>query len=346
MKTLVTGAAGFIGYHLARRLAEAGGEVVGIDNLNEYYDVALKHGRLSELGIKRVAAGESRSERHENLRFIRMDISDADAVRSLFERERFDRVCHLAAQAGVRYSIDAPFEYAEANMRGFLSLLEAARGAPPRHLVYASTSSVYGLNGTMPFSPHAAADHPVSLYAASKKANEAMAHAYAHVFGLPLTGLRFFTVYGPWGRPDMAPIKFAKAISQRQSIDVYNNGRMRRDFTYIDDIIDGMVVVLDNPPTMQPGWDGEQADPASSSAPYRILNIGRGEPVELMYFIRALERAFGHEVEKRYLPLQPGDMVSTWADTKDLEALGYRPQVSIDEGVRRFAEWYGSTDLV
>jgi UDP-glucuronate 4-epimerase len=352
LKILVTGAAGFIGYHLTKRLAERGDTVVGVDNINDYYDVGLKYGRLAELGIEvpDAPAGSEvaalQSSRYKTLTFRRMDVGDAAAMRALFEAEKFDYVCHLAAQAGVRYSIDAPFEYVDANMHGFLSVLEAARAAPPTHLVYASTSSVYGLNGALPFSPHHGADHPVSLYAASKKANEAMAHAYSHVFGLATTGLRFFTVYGPWGRPDMAPIKFARAISNGETIDVYNNGEMRRDFTYVDDIVEGILAVMEHPPAADAGWDAEAADPASSAAAYRVYNIGRGEPVELMDFIGALERELGVEAKKNFLPMQPGDMVATWADTRDLEALGYRPRVSIDEGVRRFVEWFKGCDLV
>lgn len=352
MKVLLTGAAGFIGFHLAKRLTERGDTVVGVDNLNAYYDVSLKHGRLRELGFEAAAedggpgAGPLTSSKFGALTFRAMDVADAGALAKLCEAERFDVVVHLAAQAGVRYSIEAPFEYVEANMRGFLSVLEAARAAPPRHLVYASTSSVYGLNGTLPFSPHHGADHPVSLYAASKKSNEAMAHAYSHVFGLPTTGLRFFTVYGPWGRPDMAPIKFARAISRGETIDVYNNGEMRRDFTYVEDIVDGIIAVMQHPPAAEPAWDARTADPAASAAPYRLLNIGRGEPVELMTFIAALERELGREAKKNYMPMQPGDMTATWADTTELERFGYRPRVSIDEGVRRFVEWYKGCELV
>jgi UDP-glucuronate 4-epimerase len=353
--------AGFIGFHLAKRLAARGDDVVGIDNLNDYYDVSLKYARLRELGLEvgTDADGERtrmsgqpdtgspsvvRSTRHESMVFRRMDVADASALRGLMETERFDLVFHLAAQAGVRYSIDAPFEYVDANMAGFLSVLEACRAAPPKHLVYASTSSVYGLNGSMPFSPHAGANHPVSLYAASKKANEAMAHAYSHVFGLATTGLRFFTVYGPWGRPDMAPIKFARAITRGETIDVYNNGEMRRDFTYVEDIVEGLLIAGEVVPTADPSWDAREADPASSSAPYRVYNIGRGEPVELMDFIGALERELGKEARKNYMPMQPGDMVATWADTSDLRSHGYTPKVSINEGVRRFVEWFRQWD--
>lgn len=344
MKLLVTGIAGFIGFHLARHLAERGDDVVGVDNINAYYDVELKHARLAELGIHapEKRGDEVQSTRYGGLRFLLHDIGDAEAMARLFGEEHFDYVCHLAAQAGVRYSLEAPFEYVDANMQGFLSLLEAARGRPPKHVVYASTSSVYGLNRKLPFSPHDGADHPVSLYAASKKANEVIAHSYSHVFDLPTTGLRFFTVYGPWGRPDMAPIKFARAIRRGDSIDIYNNGEMRRDFTYVSDIVEGILSVLDQPPVVgRTETDLQPADdPASSSAPYRILNIGRGEPVDLMDFVAALERELGREAKKLYLPMQPGDMVATWADTSDLEAFGYRPTVSIEEGVRRFVEWF------
>jgi UDP-glucuronate 4-epimerase len=352
VKVLITGAAGFIGFHLAARLAERGDTVVGLDNLNTYYDVSLKYGRLRELGIEAGEKGTGgasavvTSTRFDTLTFRRMEIAEAAVLRDLFKAERFEVVIHLAAQAGVRYSIDAPFEYVEANMRGFLSVLEAARAAPPRHLVYASTSSVYGLNGALPFSPHHGADHPVSLYAASKKSNEAMAHAYSHVFALPTTGLRFFTVYGPWGRPDMAPIKFARAISRGDTIDVYNNGEMRRDFTYVDDIVDGILAVMEHPPEPDPAWDAKAADPATSAAPYRVYNIGRGEPVELMDFIGALERELGQSAVKNFMPMQPGDMVTTWADTSDLERLGYRPRVSIDEGIRRFVEWFKERESI
>jgi UDP-glucuronate 4-epimerase len=341
MNVLLTGMAGFIGFHLARRLAERGDTVAGVDNLNAYYDVELKHARLAELGIRAPEhGGEAESSRYDGLRFLRRDIGEAEAMASLLADHRFDYVCHLAAQAGVRYSLDAPFEYVDANMRGFLSLLEAARGAPPKHFLYASTSSVYGLNRKLPFSPHDGADRPVSLYAASKKANEAMAHAYGHLFDLPTTGLRFFTVYGPWGRPDMAPIKFARAITRGETIDVYNNGEMRRDFTFVSDIVEGILAVLENPPARTGPDSNAVDDPSTSPAPYRILNIGRGEPVELMDFIRALERELGTEAKKRFLPMQPGDMVATWADTSGIEAFGYRPTVSVDEGVRRFVQWY------
>ena len=290
--------------------------------------------------IRPGAGGAAGSSVYPNVRFLQRDIGEVAAMAELFAEERFDYVCHLAAQAGVRYSLDAPFEYVDANIHGFLSLLEAARAVPPAHFVYASTSSVYGLNSRLPFSPHHGADHPVSLYAASKKANEAMAHAYSHLFDLPTTGLRFFTVYGPWGRPDMAPIKFARAITRGETIDIYNNGEMRRDFTYVADIVEGILTVLENPPARTQPDPNAGDDPSTSPAPYRILNIGRGEPVELMDFIRALERELGTEAKKRFLPMQPGDMVATWADTGELEAFGYRPRVSVDEGVRRFVEWY------
>ncbi|MFW5729022.1 MAG: NAD-dependent epimerase [Spirochaetota bacterium] len=353
MKVLITGIAGFIGFHLARRLAERGDQVLGVDNLNEYYDVSLKHDRLGELGLNAGASAASArgatdarscraSRRYPNLRFRRLDLADAGTVADLVASEQPEIICHLAAQAGVRYSLEAPFEYVTANLQGFLSVLEAARRTPPRHLVYASTSSVFGLNGRLPFSPHHSAEHPVSLYAATKKANEMMAHSYGHVFDLPTTGLRFFTVYGPWGRPDMAPVKFARKIAAGEPIDVYNYGDMRRDFTYVDDIVEGILLVLDNPPERNPDWDRTEADPASSSAPYRIFNIGNGSPVELRDFISALEQELGREAEKNFKPMYAGDMAETWADTSDLEALGYQARTPVDEGVARFVEWFRS----
>ena len=329
MKVLITGAAGFIGMHVAERLLANGLEVVGIDDLNAYYDPALKEARLARL---RPATGFS---------FERMDIADRDAMRRLFETHRFDRVVHLAAQAGVRYSITNPHAYADANLVGFVNVLEGCRHGGVKHLVYASSSSVYGGNAKMPFSEHDPVDHPVSLYAATKKANELMAHTYSHLFGLPTTGLRFFTVYGPWGRPDMAAFLFADAILAGRPIDVFNHGNMRRDFTYIDDIVEGVVRLLDHPPQGDPAFDPMRPDPATSRAPYRVFNIGNSEPVQLMEFIGAMESAIGQPATKRLLPMQDGDVPATFADTSALAALvGFAPRTPVTEGVRRFVQWY------
>ncbi len=353
MNILVTGSAGFIGFHLSRRLLGAGHNVVGLDNLNDYYDVALKRARLAELGIRIDATTTTKgrpsspvqSHRHPGHLFSHTDISDAEAVAALFAERFFDVVVNLAAQAGVRYSITHPLPYAQSNLVGFLNILEGARHQHAEggcgHLIYASTSSVYGLNGTMPFSPDQSTEHPVTLYAATKKANEMMAHSYSHLYGLPTTGLRFFTVYGPWGRPDMAPILFARAISEGRPIDVYNHGRMSRDFTYVDDIVEGIVGLLDKPPAANSEWNRRVPRPHDSSAPYRIFNIGRGEPVQLEDFISAIEEALGKEAIRTYLPMQPGDVEATWADTGTLEAAtGYAPQVSVAEGVARFIRWF------
>ncbi len=329
MKILVTGAAGFIGMHAALRLLERGDEVVGIDNLNDYYEVSLKEARLAQL--------QGRS----GFRFEKVDIADRAAIERIFAAERFDKVIHLAAQAGVRYSIKNPHAYADSNLVGFVNILEGCRNNQVRHLVYASSSSVYGGNTRMPFSEHDSVDHPVSLYAATKKANELMAHAYSHLYGLPTTGLRFFTVYGPWGRPDMAPFLFCNAILAGRPIDVFNHGRMRRDFTYVDDIVEGMIRVMDRNAEADPAYDPELADPACSHAPYRIFNIGNSEPIPLLDFIGALENALGRTAEKRMLPMQAGDVVATYADTSLLEYwTGYRPRIPVEEGVRRFVEWF------
>jgi UDP-glucuronate 4-epimerase len=329
MKVLITGAAGFIGMHVAERLLANGLEVVGIDDLNAYYDPALKEARLARL---RPSTGFS---------FERMDIADRDAMKRLFETHRFDRVVHLAAQAGVRYSITNPHAYADANLVGFVNVLEGCRHSGVKHLVYASSSSVYGGNAKMPFSEHDSVDHPVSLYAATKKANELMAHTYSHLFGLPTTGLRFFTVYGPWGRPDMAAFLFADAILAGRPIDVFNHGNMRRDFTYIDDIVEGVVRLLDHPPQGDPAFDPMHPDPATSRAPYRVFNIGNSEPVQLMEFIGAMESAIGQTATKRLLPMQDGDVPATFADTSALAALvGFAPRTPVAEGVRRFVQWY------
>lgn len=329
MKILVTGAAGFIGFHTSRKLLEAGLEVVGLDNCNDYYDIQLKRDRLSLLS------------KYDQFTFVEMDLADRAAMEALFSTHGFDRVIHLAAQAGVRYSIENPHTYAESNLIGHLNVLEGCRRNDVKHLVYASSSSVYGMNTSMPFKTSDSVDHPVSLYAATKKANELMAHTYAHLYGLPTTGLRFFTVYGPWGRPDMAPIKFAKAIFAGDPIDVYNFGKMQRDFTYIDDIVEGIVRVADKIPQPQEQWNPESGSAAESSAPYRVYNIGAGRSVELMDFIAAIEESTGIEAKKNMLPIQPGDVPATWADTDDLyAAIGYRPQVGVQEGVARFVEWY------
>lgn len=329
MKHLVTGAAGFIGYHVAERLLQRGDEVVGLDNLNPYYDPALKEARLERL------------RHHPGFRFVKLDLADRPAMEALFQVERFPRVIHLAAQAGVRYSVTHPHSYVESNLVGFLHILEGCRHHGVEHLTYASTSSVYGLNTQMPFSVHQAVDHPMSLYAATKKANELMAHSYAHLYRLPSTGLRFFTVYGPWGRPDMALFLFTRAILEGKPIDVFNHGRMRRDFTYIDDIAEGVVRASDRPAAPSDTWSGDVPDPATSSAPYRIYNIGNSEPAELMDFISALERALGKTAEKNYLAMQPGDVPATAADVADLvRDVGFKPSTTIETGVARFVAWY------
>ena len=345
MKILVTGTAGFIGFHLAKRLLERGDEVVGLDNINDYYDLRVKYGRLKETGISHDSDIEYgklyTSERYSGYRFIKLNLEDRAAIEALFEKERFDKVCNLAAQAGVRYSLTNPHAYIDSNIVGFINILEACRHHEVEHLVYASSSSVYGLNETMPFSTHDNVDHPISLYAASKKSNELMAHTYSHLYGLPTTGLRFFTVYGPWGRPDMALFLFTKAILEDRPIDVYNYGNMQRDFTYIDDIVEGVVRVIDHPPKGNPEWSGKHPDPASSKAPYKIYNIGNNNPVKLMDFIEAIEKAVGKEAKKNLLPIQPGDVPATYADVSDLvEDLRYKPDTPIEEGVKAFIRWY------
>jgi UDP-glucuronate 4-epimerase len=329
MKMLVTGAAGFIGFHTAKMLLERGEEVVGIDNLNSYYDPALKAARLAIL------------ERLPNFRFQRLDIADRAGIESLFKAEAFQRVVHLAAQAGVRHSIEHPHAYIDSNIVGFLHIIEGCRRAGVKHLVYASTSSVYGANTRMPFSVHQNVDHPLTLYAATKKANELMAHSYSNLYGLPTTGLRFFTVYGPWGRPDMALFLFTKCILEDKPIDVFNFGRHKRDFTYIDDIVRGVVAAVDKIAQPDPTWDSANPDPATSSAPYRIYNIGNERPVELLEYISVLEKCLNRTAKKNLLPLQMGDVSESWADVADLARdLNYRPTTPVAEGVARFVEWY------
>jgi len=344
MKVLVTGTAGFIGSFTAVRLAEKGDEVVGIDSVNDYYDVNLKYGRLERDGIgrRKAEAGEwVRSTRSRNYRFKRMNLEDRESIQELFMKESFDSVCHLAAQAGVRYSLLNPYSYVEANVSGFLNILECCRHHSVKHLVYASSSSVYGLNEKYPFSVRDNVDHPVSLYAATKKANELMAHTYSHLYGVPTTGLRFFTVYGPWGRPDMALFLFTRAILEDRPIDVFNHGRMKRDFTYIDDIVTGVLKVLGKRPHGDPEWSGKEPDPSRSLAPYRLYNIGNNSPVELMAFIEAIENALGKKARMNMLPMQPGDVPATWANVDDLvRDFDYAPAMKLEEGVQRFVEWY------
>ena len=326
---LVTGAAGFIGYHVTKRLLERGDAVVGIDNLNPYYDPKLKEARLQQF------------RDFDRFEFVRLDVADRAEMASLFRQRRPQRVIHLAAQAGVRYSVENPHAYVDSNVTGFLNVLEGCRHNDVEHLVYASTSSVYGANTKQPFSEHQNADHPVSLYGATKKANEMMAHSYAHLYRLPVTGLRFFTVYGPWGRPDMALFKFTRGILAGEPIPVFNEGRMIRDFTYIDDVAEGVVRILDRVAGPDPKWDGDHPDPATSNAPYHIYNIGNNRPVELMTYISVLEHALGRKAKLDLLPMQAGDVPSTMADVSDLErATGFRPRTSVEEGIARFVTWY------
>jgi UDP-glucuronate 4-epimerase len=328
-RLLVTGAAGFIGFHLTDQLLRRGDSVVGLDNLNPYYSVQLKKDRLAQL------AGRP------GFAFHAVDLADRAAIEQLFERESFEVVVHLAAQAGVRYSLQNPHAYVESNLVGFMNILEGCRNTHVKHLVYASSSSVYGANTLMPFSVHHNVDHPVSLYAATKKANELMAHTYSHLYQLPTTGLRFFTVYGPWGRPDMALYLFTRAILEDRPIDVFNQGEMRRDFTYIDDIVEGVIRVADRVPTPNPNWTGDQPDPGTSLAPYRLYNIGNHQPVALREFIETLERALGKTASKHHLPMQPGDVPATYADVDDLARdVGFHPSTSIEQGIGQFVDWY------
>jgi len=328
---LVTGAAGFIGFHVSQQLLERGEIVIGLDNLNDYYDVNLKYGRLAQL------------EPYENFRFHKLDLADRPGMETLFDQHPIDRVVHLAAQAGVRYSIQNPHAYVDSNLVGFLNILEGCRHVSVKHLVYASSSSVYGANRQMPFSEHHPTDHPLSLYAATKKSNELMAHTYSHLYQIPTTGLRFFTVYGPWGRPDMAAFSFTQAIVEGRPIKVFNYGKMRRDFTYIDDIVEGVIRVLDRLP--EPNQDQLEArlDPAASNAPYRLYNIGNNQPVKLLYFIEVLEQCLGMKAQKQLLPLQPGDVLETYANIDDLSRdVGFEPNTPIEVGIARFVDWYKS----
>jgi len=329
MQILVTGAAGFIGFHVCTRLLERGDTVLGLDNLNSYYDVGLKQARLAQLAML------------PGFRFVKADLADRTAIAGLFSSETFDTVINLAAQAGVRYSLENPHVYVDSNLVGFINLLEGCRQSRVKHLVYASSSSVYGANTTVPFSVHQNVDHPISLYAATKKANELMAHSYASLYNLPVTGLRLFTVYGPWGRPDMAYFSFTRAILEDRPIDVFNHGKMQRDFTYIDDITEGIIRVADCPATPDPAWSGASPDPASSFAPYRIYNIGNNQPVELLRFIEILEQQLGRTAHMNFLPCQAGDVPATCAEIGDLMAgTGFKPATSIEDGIRRFVQWY------
>lgn len=326
---LVTGAAGFIGYHLSLRLCQTGYTVVGLDSLNDYYNVDLKRARLSKLIT------------HSNFAFVETNLANKSSIDSTCKQHKFDYVVNLAAQAGVRYSLQNPYAYLESNLTGFLNILEACRHFPVKHLIYASSSSVYGANRKMPFSVHDNVDHPLALYAASKKSNELMAHAYSNLFKIPTTGLRFFTVYGPWGRPDMALFLFTKAILEGKPIDVYNYGKMRRDFTYVDDIVEGIVRLIPKPPTGNPNWSGESPDPATSFAPYKIYNIGNNKPVELLHFIEILEEKLGRKAIKNLQPLQDGDVPETYADVDDLmHDVGFKPSTPIEVGIEKFVNWY------
>lgn len=330
MKTiLVTGTAGFIGYHFAKRCLDSGHRVVSVDSINDYYDVQLKHNRLKLL------------QSHANFEFHQMGLEDQQGISRLFQSHRFDRVVHLAAQAGVRYSLENPYAYTKSNIDGTMTILEGCRHHNIEHLIFASSSSVYGLNSQQPFSTSHSTNHPVSLYAATKKSNEMFAHCYAHLYKLPCTGLRFFTVYGPWGRPDMALFKFTKAIFEGKPLEVYNHGKMKRDFTYVDDIVDAMIPLMDKIPEPDPSWDHANPDPSTSSAPYRIYNIGNNQPTELSYFIEVLERTIGRKANLKYLPMQPGDVLSTYADVDSLtQAVGFRPKTKIEDGIAKFVAWY------
>jgi len=344
MKILVTGAAGFIGSYVCKYLLSRENEVVGLDNINTYYDVNLKYGRLGMLGIDKKNVDWykfTQSDNYANFKFIRMNLGDSQAMKMLFANEGFDKVVNLAAQAGVRYSIENPYEYVESNVDGFLNILEGCRHYNVKHLVYASSSSVYGLNGKVPFSEKDGIAHPVSLYAATKKSNELMAHTYSHLYNIPTTGLRFFTVYGPWGRPDMSPFLFIDAILQNRPIKVFNNGDMLRDFTYIDDIVEGVIRVIDTIPTGDTKWNAEYPDPSTSTAPYRIYNIGNSSPVKLMNYIETIEGVVGVEALKVFMPMQPGDVYQTNADTTLLsKAIGFKPNTPLIKGIMKTVDWF------
>lgn len=343
-KILVTGAAGFIGFHLSKKLLERGDEVIGLDVINDYYDLRVKYGRLSLLGIAKEDVAYNallKSKMDDRFSFIRLKLEDQENIDRLFREQHFDTVINLAAQAGVRYSLENPRAYIDSNIIGFTNLLEACRHHSVKHLSYASSSSVYGLNETMPFSVHHNVDHPISLYAASKKSNELMAHTYSHLFALPTTGLRFFTVYGPWGRPDMALFLFTKAILEGKPINIFNNGNMSRDFTYVDDIVEGVMRVNDHPPAGNESWSGKAPDPASSKAPYKVYNIGNNNPVKLIDFVTIIEEKLGMEARKNFMPMQAGDVAATYADVEDLiNDLDYRPNTSLAHGVGEFVKWY------
>ncbi|MFK7906141.1 MAG: NAD-dependent epimerase [Chitinophagales bacterium] len=344
MRILVTGTAGFIGFHLIKELLNRGDEVVGLDSINDYYDVNLKYDRLEDTGISRDAIQYNhlvQSSKYPNYRFIQLQLEDKDNVSQLFEEQKFDKVCHLAAQAGVRYSLENPHAYINSNIVGFVNIIEGCRHTKVKHLAYASSSSVYGLNEKMPFSTSDNIDHPISLYAATKKSNELMAHAYSHLFNLPTTGLRFFTVYGAWGRPDMALFLFTKAIIEDKPINIFNHGNMQRDFTYIDDIVEGVTRVIDNPPKGNPNWSAMNPDPSTAKSPYKIYNIGNSSPVALMDYIGAIEKALGKEAKKNFMGMQPGDVAKNWADVDDLIAdLDYKPKTEVAYGISKFIEWY------
>lgn len=343
LKILVTGTAGFIGYHLAFKLLQRGDTVIGLDNINDYYDVNLKYARLNELGIDKIELEDNiiTSKTYPNHKFVKMDLADTNSIYKLFETEKFDAVCNLAAQAGVRYSIENPHAYIDSNIKGFMNILEACRHNNIKNLSYASSSSVYGLNKSQPFKTSDHTDHPISLYAATKKSNEMMAHTYSHLYNISTTGLRFFTVYGPWGRPDMAPMLFADAILNDRAIKVFNHGNMSRDFTYVDDIVDGIIKVIDNPAKSSQNFNPENPNPDRSTAPYRIYNIGNNAPVQLLDFIKTLESSIGIEAKKNFLPMQDGDVVSTYADTNDLmKDFGYKPDTKLSDGIEQFVKWY------